>query len=72
MVLPLKTGCARRQDEIRHTVAKKEALRSEQEAFLQPVIEGTAVPITGEDGLEALALAKTIVRSGTEHRIITL
>lgn len=57
---------------IRHTVAKKEPLRSEQEAFIQAVMDDLPVPITGEDGLRALALAKTIVQSGSECQIITV
>jgi predicted dehydrogenase len=57
---------------IRHTIAKREPLRSEQEAFINAVVKDEPVPITGEDGLKALALAQTIVQSGTEHRIIQL
>jgi len=55
---------------IRHVIAKKEPLRAEQEAFLDSVVNDTPVPVTGEDGLRALELAKMIVLSGTEHRII--
>jgi len=55
---------------VRHVIAKKEPLRAEQEAFLDAVRNDTLVPVTGEDGLRALELAKTIVTSGTEHRII--
>lgn len=55
---------------VRHVVAKKEPLRAEQEAFLESVRDDTPVPVSGEDGLRALELAKTIVQSGTEHRII--
>ncbi|MDW7755095.1 MAG: Gfo/Idh/MocA family oxidoreductase [Brevefilum sp.] len=57
---------------IRHTIAKREPLRSEQEAFINAVVNDGTVPITGEDGLKALALAQTIVQSGTEHRVIQL
>lgn len=57
---------------IRHTVAKKEPLRSEQEAFINAIMNDLPVPITGEDGLKALTLAKTIVQSGSEVHIITL
>jgi UDP-N-acetylglucosamine 3-dehydrogenase len=57
---------------IRHTVAKKEPLRSEQEAFINAIMNDLPVPITGEDGLKALLLAKTIVQSGSERHIITL
>jgi predicted dehydrogenase len=55
---------------VRHIIAKKEPLRSEQEAFLDSVENDTQVAVSGEDGLRALELAKTIVESGTEHRII--
>jgi predicted dehydrogenase len=44
-------------------------LLAEQEAFLESVINNSPVPVSGEDGLRALELAKTIVLSGTEHRI---
>jgi UDP-N-acetylglucosamine 3-dehydrogenase len=57
---------------VRYTVAKREPLRSEQEAFMHAVIDDLPVPVSGEDGLKALALAKTIVQSGEEHRIINL
>ncbi|MDY6846711.1 MAG: Gfo/Idh/MocA family oxidoreductase [Chloroflexota bacterium] len=55
---------------IRHIIPKKEPLRSEQEAFLGAIEDDNQVPVTGEDGLRALELAKIIVKSGTEHRII--
>ena len=55
---------------VRHIIAKKEPLRSEQEAFLDAVENDAPVAVSGEDGLRALELAKTIVESGTEHRII--
>ena len=55
---------------VRHIIAKKEPLRAEQEAFLDAVENDQEVPVTGDDGLRALELAKTIVRSGTEHKIM--
>jgi predicted dehydrogenase len=55
---------------IRHVIAKKEPLRAEQEAFLEAVREDKPVPVSGEDGLRALELAKRIVQAGTEHKII--
>lgn len=57
---------------VRHIISKKEPLRSEQEAFLAAIENDTPVPVSGEDGLRALELAKTIVYSGTEHQIVTL
>lgn len=52
---------------IRHMIAKKEPLRAEQEAFINSIVNDTPVPVTGEDGLKALELAKAIVHSGTIH-----
>lgn len=56
----------------RFVIPKKEPLRAEQEAFLEAVANDTAVPITGEDGLKALELAKALVASGAEHRSLSL
>jgi UDP-N-acetylglucosamine 3-dehydrogenase len=56
---------------IRHVVAKKEPLQSEQEAFLAAIRGREAVPVTGADGLQALELAQALVTSGLEHRIVT-
>ncbi len=52
---------------IRHVVAKKEPLRAELEAFLAAVRGEAPVPITGHDGLKALALAQAIVKAGQDH-----
>ena len=52
----------------RFVIPKKEPLRAEQEAFLDAVQNGTEVPITGQDGLKALELAKAVVVSGAEHK----
>lgn len=52
----------------RFVVPKKEPLRAEQEAFLDAVLNDTPVPISGEDGLKALELAKALVSSGADHQ----
>lgn len=57
---------------VRHVVAKKEPLKAEQEAFLHAISNNTNVPVSGEDGLKALMLAKIVVQSGAENRIINL
>ncbi|MGD2251441.1 MAG: Gfo/Idh/MocA family oxidoreductase [Anaerolineales bacterium] len=57
---------------IRHVVEKKEPLRSELEAFVYAVNGKAPVPVTGQDGLAALALAQAVVRSGLEHRPISM
>lgn len=54
------------------TVAKREPMRSEQEAFIIADLNDLPVPISREDGLMALMLAQKSVHSGTEQRIITL
>ena len=54
----------------RFVIPKKEPLRAEQEAFLDAVQNDKQVPITGDDGLKALELAKAVVRSGAEHTSI--
>ena len=57
---------------IRYVVAKKEPLRAEIEAFVGCVKSDTAPPVSGADALQALALAKAIVQSGQENRVIEL
>ena len=50
----------------RFVVTKKEPLRAEQEAFIDAVLNDKPSPVSGEDGLKALELAKAVVRSGTD------
>lgn len=57
---------------VRYVVAKKEPLRAEQEAFISCVLNNTDSPISGEDGLKALSLAKAIIHSGIAHEITNL
>lgn len=57
---------------IRHVVAKREPLRLEQDAFIDAVTNGTAVPVSGEDGLRALELAQAVVESGLRHQVVDL
>jgi UDP-N-acetylglucosamine 3-dehydrogenase len=55
---------------IRLRISKKEPLRVQLEAFVRAV-GGEPVAVTGEDGLEALRLARALARSGQEHRVLT-
>ena len=57
---------------VRHTVAKKEPLSTEIEAFLATVRGKEASSVKGEDRLRALRQALAIVQSGLEHRPITM
>lgn len=56
----------------RFVLAKKEPLRAEQEAFIEAVRDDKPVPITGDDGLIALKLAKAIVTSGQQHIVLEI
>lgn len=55
---------------VRHMISKKEPLRAEQEAFINSIQNNTPAPVTGEDGLRALELAKAIIHSGTIHETV--
>lgn len=55
---------------IRFSLERYEPLKAELQAFLRAVQEGSAVPVSGEDGLAALRLALALVESGQTHRVI--
>jgi predicted dehydrogenase len=55
---------------IRYDLKRQEPLKAELQAFLDAVQNGTQVPVTGEDGLEALRLSLALVESGIKHQVI--
>jgi len=55
---------------IRYDLKRQEPLKAELQAFLDAIQNGTQVPVTGEDGLEALRLALALVESGVKHQVI--
>jgi predicted dehydrogenase len=55
---------------VRYPVNRYEPLRAELEAFIKSIEEDTPVPISGEDGLEALRLAQALIKSGTSHEVV--
>ncbi len=57
-------------DMIKIKIGKREPLYAELESFVRCVEGGTQPPVTGRDGIKALALAKALVDSGQEHRIV--
>jgi len=55
---------------IRFALERYEPLKAELQAFLKAAQAGTPVPVSGEDGLEALRLALALVESGESHRVV--
>jgi UDP-N-acetylglucosamine 3-dehydrogenase len=54
----------------RFSIKRQEPLKSELSAFIESIRTGTVVPVTGEDGLEALRLSLALVESGKTHQVI--
>ena len=59
-------------DEIKTWMPKREPLRVEHEAFLDAVLNRTASPCSGPDGLAALRVALALVKSGEAGEVIHL
>jgi len=55
---------------VRYALHRYEPLKAELEAFAGAVMNNTPVPISGEDGLAALALSLALVESGKTHQVI--
>jgi predicted dehydrogenase len=55
---------------VRFAFRRYEPLKGELEAFLGAIRAGCPVPVSGEDGLEALRLALALVESGRTHQVI--
>jgi predicted dehydrogenase len=55
---------------IKLRIAKKEPLYVELESFAGCVRQGSEPPVTGDDGVRALALARAMVQSGREHKTV--
>lgn len=57
---------------IRYVVPKKEPLRAELEAFTQAIREGSPPIVSGMDGVQALAIAETLIKAGESHTALEL
>lgn len=55
---------------IRYPLQHVEPLRAELQAFVRAIDAKTAVPVSGEDGLQALQLALALVESGQKHMVM--
>ena len=54
----------------RFSIKRQEPLKAELAAFISAIREGNKVPVTGQDGLEALRISLALVESGKTHRVI--
>ena len=56
----------------RFPIKRQEPLKAELAAFIDAIREGHKVPVTGQDGLEALRISLALVESGKTHRVIEI
>lgn len=54
----------------RFSIKRQEPLKAELQAFIDAVKSGKEVPVTGQDGLEALRLSLALVKSGETHQVV--
>ncbi|RLI50140.1 MAG: gfo/Idh/MocA family oxidoreductase, partial [Candidatus Thorarchaeota archaeon] len=54
----------------RFPIKRQEPLKAELRAFINAICEGHEMPVTGQDGLEALRLSLALVESGKTHQVI--
>jgi predicted dehydrogenase len=57
---------------VRFPLQRYEPLKAELEAFAQAVLNDAPVPVSGQDGLQALRLALALVESGQTHQVVKL
>lgn len=55
---------------VRFPLKRYEPLKAELEAFVASISNGTQMPVTGQDGLEALRLAQALIESGHSQQVI--
>lgn len=56
------------QIKVRH----QEPLKNELEAFAESILKNKSVPVTGEDGLDALHIAQKFIESSKKNKVIVL
>jgi len=54
----------------RFSIKRQEPLKAELEAFISAVRNGNPVPVSGQDGLQALRISLALVESGKTHQVI--
>jgi len=56
----------------RYAISRYEPLKAELQEFLKAVQNGSTVPVSGEDGLDALKISLALVESGQTHQAVGL
>ena len=56
----------------RYAISRYEPLKAELQEFLKAVQNGLTVPVSGEDGLDALKISLALVESGQTHQAVGL
>lgn len=54
----------------RFSIQRQEPLKAELTAFIEAIRKGSMVPVTGQDGLEALRISLALVESGKTHQVV--
>lgn len=57
---------------LRFNLARQEPLKVELQAFIKAISGGQPVPVSGQDGLEALRLSLALVESAQTNQVITV
>jgi UDP-N-acetylglucosamine 3-dehydrogenase len=55
---------------VRYSLDRYEPLRAELESFIEAIVQDLSIPISGQDGLEALRLALAMIESGRTNQVI--
>ena len=54
---------------IRYPVKNQEPLKAELDGFINSIVTGEPVPVSGEAGLAALRFSLALIESGESHRV---
>jgi UDP-N-acetylglucosamine 3-dehydrogenase len=57
---------------LRYSLDRYEPLKAELEAFVNAIVEDQPVPVSGQDGLDALRIALAMIESGQTNQVIRL
>ena len=55
---------------VQHPYTKNDMYRDEIQAFVDAVHEGRGAPVSGNDGIESLAVARAVLQAGEHGQIV--